>query len=266
MATRSDALDGSRSAPRANGTGLAQRVQCWHRRAGLLAGVVLALLALSGIALNHTDALGLAARKVTAPWVLAHYGRAPALPHSGFVAAGHVVVAAGGTAFLDGRALPVATGRLAGALALPSGELVVALPDELLLVDAHGTVVERIGDADGLPGPVRRIGAGVDGVPVVATGAGDHALDLGRLRWSRYADRVRWSRPEPLTAAARDALRVGLAGEAVSLERVLLDLHSGRWFGAAGVLVVDLAGLVCLLLAASGAWTWWRASRQGRAG
>ena len=35
---------------------------------------------------------------------------------------------------------------------------------------------------------------------------------------------------------------------------VLLDLHSGRLFGAQGELVMDLAAICLLILAASGIW------------
>jgi len=48
----------------------------------------------------------------------------------------------------------------------------------------------------------------------------------------------------------------------LSWERLLLDLHSGRLFGAAGVYVVDAAGLLFALLALSGVGTWWLHRRR----
>lgn len=264
MVTRPEAVAPARGVRSAADGVLAQQVQRWHRRIGLLAGALLALLALSGIALNHTDALELAARPVTASWVLAHYGRAAQAPERGFVAGDHTVAVAADTVFVDGRPLPAEGGRLVGAVALPSGLLLVALERALLVVDPPTTLVERIGDADGLPAPVTAIGTGSGGVPVLAGTDGAHAVDLERLHWRRHHGAVRWAQPVPLDTAAREALRRGAGGAAVSLERVLLDLHSGRWFGPVGVLVVDLVGLACLLLAASGVWTWWRTGRQGR--
>ncbi|MCB2385418.1 PepSY-associated TM helix domain-containing protein [Thalassolituus alkanivorans] len=49
--------------------------------------------------------------------------------------------------------------------------------------------------------------------------------------------------------------------ESISWQRVLLDLHSGRWFGSWGVWVVDVAALILLFLALSGAWIWFSRKR-----
>lgn len=42
----------------------------------------------------------------------------------------------------------------------------------------------------------------------------------------------------------------------ISWQRVLLDLHSGRWFGSYGIWIVDIAALMLLFLALSGSWIW----------
>ncbi|MFT5351416.1 MAG: hypothetical protein ACI9MF_002239 [Gammaproteobacteria bacterium] len=47
-------------------------------------------------------------------------------------------------------------------------------------------------------------------------------------------------------------------GKGLSLERILLDLHSGRLLGNAGVFIVDLAALFFVFLALSGSWMWLR--------
>ena len=40
-------------------------------------------------------------------------------------------------------------------------------------------------------------------------------------------------------------------------ERALLDFHSGRLFGRAGVWLVDIAGVLLCILALSGVTLWW---------
>lgn len=42
----------------------------------------------------------------------------------------------------------------------------------------------------------------------------------------------------------------------ISLETLIVDLHSGRFFGDAGVLFVDIIGLLICLLAFTGLWAW----------
>ena len=47
-------------------------------------------------------------------------------------------------------------------------------------------------------------------------------------------------------------------GEGVTLEKLLLDIHTGRVLGPAGAYITDLAALAILLLSASGIYNWWR--------
>jgi len=42
------------------------------------------------------------------------------------------------------------------------------------------------------------------------------------------------------------------------MERIMLDLHSGRILGRAGVYIMDAAAIGFLVLAASGVWLWVR--------
>ncbi len=53
-------------------------------------------------------------------------------------------------------------------------------------------------------------------------------------------------------------------GEGLSLERLLLDLHSGRIFGSIGVLVYDLLALALGFLSISGLVLWFRSRRNGK--
>ncbi len=48
------------------------------------------------------------------------------------------------------------------------------------------------------------------------------------------------------------------------MERVLLDLHSGRIFGPVGVLVYDLLALALGFLSISGLLLWFRGRRNGK--
>jgi hypothetical protein len=50
----------------------------------------------------------------------------------------------------------------------------------------------------------------------------------------------------------------------LSWERLLLDLHSGRLFGQAGVWIVDAVGVLLITLASSGTLMWWFHRRRGR--
>jgi len=47
-------------------------------------------------------------------------------------------------------------------------------------------------------------------------------------------------------------------GKGLPLERVIIDIHSGRILGQAGVLLVDFMALLFLSLAMSGVWMWYK--------
>jgi len=47
----------------------------------------------------------------------------------------------------------------------------------------------------------------------------------------------------------------------LSIERWLQDLHSGRFFGTIGIVVLDIASALLLILAVTGLIIWWRSRR-----
>jgi hypothetical protein len=53
-----------------------------------------------------------------------------------------------------------------------------------------------------------------------------------------------------------DKLMILYRGKGLPLERVILDIHSGRILGQAGVLLIDFMAILFLLLAMSGVWMW----------
>jgi hypothetical protein len=50
-------------------------------------------------------------------------------------------------------------------------------------------------------------------------------------------------------------------GRVLTLERLMLDLHSGRLFGLGGTWLMDIVAALLVILAASGMWLW---SRSGK--
>jgi uncharacterized iron-regulated membrane protein len=74
-----------------------------------------------------------------------------------------------------------------------------------------------------------------------------------------------WARaitpPRELVKMLQDEYR----GSGLSLERVTLDIHSGRILGEWGVYLMDGAAIVFILLAASGIWLWGKRRASARA-
>lgn len=233
----------------------------WHRRAGVIAALVLAVVAVTGFALNHTETLRLDERVVRNRVVLALYGTEAAPAPVAFAVDGRAVALLGDRLFLDEREVARAAGPLLGAVT-HGGGYVVAVPGELLFLTADGALLERLGGAEGVPAGIRALGVTTDGRLAVRAAHGDYISDLVTLEWTEVARAdARWAQPAPLPEPRRAALAAAYRGEGMSLERVLLDLHSGRIFGRWGVYVVDAAAIAALLLAGTGLWMWGRGRR-----
>jgi uncharacterized iron-regulated membrane protein len=93
----------------------------------------------------------------------------------------------------------------------------------------------------------------------VKTAHGIYLTDDSMLEWRLAAKPdVEWSEATPVTPGLYEALQAAYRGTGLPVERVLLDLHSGRILGRAGVYLVDAAAILFLLLAISGVWLWTR--------
>ena len=237
----------------------------WHRWLGVCASLLVLVLAVTGILLNHTETLRLDSRQVRSEALLTWYGiDGPGRLTS--YASGPVRLTHGGERwFLGAKPLPGEFPPLRGAVLLQS-LLVAATPDALWLLTEQGGVVERMDNRAGIPADIRRIGTDADGRVLIDAASGYLRGDQSLLQWQpvKQPAQVRWSAPEPVPDPLRQQILQTYRGVGLPLERVMLDLHSGRIFGSRGVYLMDAAAVVLVLLACSGVWLWWRGRSRRR--
>jgi hypothetical protein len=230
----------------------------WHRRLGLTAAAVVLVLAVTGIALNHTDALGLDERYVWAPWLLSWYGiEAPAEAES-CDAGGTRVTRLGDRLYFGRRLVEHDVGSFTGAVPM-EGLTVVAVDGDLLILTADGDRVERLGRADGAPAGISGLGLDAAGRVLVRAAHGLYRADPGLLGWTHAEAEetaVGWASLNPPDESLLAALRQDYLANILTLERVLLDIHSGRVLGPAGPWLMDAAAILLLVLALTGIWMW----------
>lgn len=238
----------------------------WHRVLGLVSAVFVVLLSVTGLVLNHTERLRLDEIHLSGDWLLALYGIEPAGDVVSYRAGNSWVSSLDGRLFLDAEPLEWRADRLQGAVVV-GPVIAVALDAEVALLTRDGRLVERLGATAGVPATVTRIGATPDGRLVLRDESGHHVSDEAMTRFAAGGPNapVVWSEPAPLPEELRRQVEKAWRGEGLSLERVMLDLHSGRVLGVLGVLLVDAMALIFLFLAGSGIWLWWQRRQMTRA-
>lgn len=235
----------------------------WHRRTGVVILLFVLLLTATGILLNHTTELDLDSRFVNSEFVLGLYGdnsaALPAYPLDGQWLSRTV----SGQVYLDSMAVASCSGDLVGA-ASTAQLLVLACAEELLLLTPGGELVESI--HTGLPIPLLALGM-VEGDVVLMTEQGWRLADFDALVFEQAPPAgaaVQQIAPGQLPAD----IRSGIPGaeQWLTWERLLLDLHSGRILGFAGVLLMDLMGVLLACVAVSGLtmWLFHRGRRRAR--
>lgn len=237
----------------------------WHRLLGAAASIFVVFIVLSGLALNHAHQIGLDRHFVSSPALLHWYGLDGPVTMTSFEADGHWLTSAGSQLYLDGAAVATAD-KVVGAITTGEGWL-IACRKELLLLTRTGELVERMPwDLPGA-GPATALGRAADGRPLVASAGRIWQADAELLDWEaleKTPASASWSSPGAAPSAVKREVAAQYRGRQMTVEQLLLDLHSGRIFGQAGVLAYDLLALILGFLALSGLILWWRGRRNGR--
>ena len=238
---------------------LARFIRRWHARLGLTAALFFIVLVITGVALNHTERLGLAHTAIRSETLNRWYGLPPPLilatyPEAAFVATPEAWL-------YQGRKLADGGDTVVGVVALPD-MLAVATAQSLVLYTRAG---ERIDTLRGgaLPQlPISALGWTGNAL-VIKTPSGMFSSADG-VAWQVSQNAViTWSRAGQPDARLTAQLSQQLA-PSLPLERIVLDLHSGRLLGAYGPYFMDIAAVFLLILSLSGIWIQWRSWRQKR--
>lgn len=199
-----------------------QRWLPWHRRIGVLASAFVLVIASTGLLLNHTEDLRLDERYVQSPWLLSWYGIEENAAVQVYQLGSLWLTGYGETLFANGEAL-VHCGELRD-VQLHGQEVLALCVDKGWLLSPKGELLE--------PWPTSQ--------PLPPEMSHHHQRDASQLPVQQWAQIQSHASPP----------------HSLHWERILLDLHSGRLFGSAGVWVFDGAALLFIFLALSGVWVW----------
>lgn len=220
-----------------------------HRYIGVVLAAFLLLLAVTGILLNHTDDVNLAERPVPvfiAGWYYDH----DLSNLKGYKVADATVYLVGNEIYLDRVPVTVCSATLDGAIAA-ANQVAALCGHELILISREGQLIERLGAVHGVPGGIRKLGR-LDQDLVVATNNEVVRFDPDTLQTGPAGGNVEWQR----TTTVPPALTRQLLAGAVSWEKFVMDLHSGRLIGISGVWLADIIALLLIVMSVSGLILW----------
>ncbi len=232
----------------------------WHRTSGLIVAAFLLLLTLTGVFINHAHDLKLDTKAVNVNWLLDVYGiKAPEQLHGFSHGGGHLVLA-DNQVWLNGRLLFEADSTLTTAMGGSFGWL-VAENARLHWLSAEGELLDSWDGASGLPAAIGRLGIDPAGRVWLQGEQGNYRADGSLLSWEPASsqDDIEWSKCDSRVETRHIADRARSAH--LNWQTVLLDLHSGRLFGAWAVWLWDLFALLLVLMSCSGLWIWLKRKR-----
>lgn len=237
---------------------LLRSLYIWHRYIGIGTALFVIVLTITGLLLNHTDELDLDSSYIQSDVLLDWYGIDSAGELTSYTAGPVSVTAVNDQVFWGTEPLSGISAPLTGLLV--HGDLVIiAAGGALSLYSIDGELIEKLEHVAGMPTGILAIGTTAQALLAVKTAQGIYLADDDMLEWSRADNpEVVWSENTPLPAGLKELLQAAYRGTGLPVERVMLDLHSGRILGRAGIYLVDAAALLFLLLAMSGIWLWAR--------
>lgn len=228
----------------------------WHRYVGLTAALFVITLSITGLALNHTDRLSLAKKYVQSEWLLNWYGIKAPDNLIIFKSPKHLLAYMDSKLYLDNKQIPNNVDKPKGLVSFPHF-VAVSLKNEVLLLTHEGEMIERLSAVHGVPAGISKTGIHNDKI-IIKTDTDFYQTDRDFLKWKKInpIKDMQWSKTIEPTADQLKHYSNLYRGKILSLERVILDLHSGSLLGKWGPAVMDIAAILLVFLSLSGFWLW----------
>jgi len=230
-------------------------IRRWHYLLGLLAAIWFIILSISGFLLNHTSELKLKQHFITTDWMLEHYGIKVLPILNGFKLRDQLwLTHSKNSLFLNDVILDNNIQQLQGAVLFQEQFITILADNMLFLLTLKGELIEKL---NYLPADPQNIGIFENQV-ILKTKDSYFVTNETFSSWKplEKTEQVNLSTQEILPTNLKENINKNNKLGLLNIERILLDLHSGRIFGWWGVYVMDAMGLILLWLAGSGGWLW----------
>jgi len=232
-------------------------IQKWHKKFGIYISLFVILLAISGIALNHSEELKLNTTYVKMGWLMDLYQINPKSEPIGYFLSNNWITKIDGHIYFNNKKIVDNTNKLIGVVNT-NDTYTVAYDDKIILLTVEGEILESLGGAEGVPAGMKAIGNDEKNNIVIQSAHGYYRVNLDTLQWDEYSFlEANWSSASEITEPFKTNILEQYRGTGLTIERVLLDLHSGRIIGGWGIYLVDIIALLFIIIAITGIWMWW---------
>ncbi|MEN8662748.1 MAG: PepSY domain-containing protein [Lentimonas sp.] len=238
-------------------------ILAWHRWLGIVSALFLLVLSITGLALNHTERLGLDQVSIRNSFILDRYGMAAGNQITTFRIQGADTIS-----HLDGQLFynnePIIDGYEPIDIILSDTYTVVATASALIYFTTEGELIEKVKNTQLPYATLLSIGVSAASKPILVTDNGNWSPDVDWLEFKAYEGsyNVIPRVTVELDKATQTKILDNFQGGGVSLYRMMLDLHSGRLFGWGGRTLMDLSAVAIIILITSGLGGWLRKSRR----
>jgi len=212
--------------------------------------------------LNHTDGLQLNNTKVNNAIVLSLYEINPKEPTISYKTEQHIFSQLDEQIYFDEKKLLNSKQQIRGVT--NAGEIIIlVLSRDVILLSRDGELIDRYPLAQKTE--IEHVGM-LQGKAIIKM--------MDQSMWQADEDIINWQAIDSIQMIwapqiqLDDTLKQNLLeqyrGEGLPLERIILDIHSGRIFGTFGVYVMDGVALLMMFLSLSGLWMWWQRRMKQR--
>ncbi len=226
----------------------------WHRYLGVSVAIFVIFISLTGLVVNHGHDLSLDEQHIQNTFILDLYGIEQPDSIIGYRVGRNWVSHWGDRLFFNSIPFTQTDFHLQG-ITETSRFIAIATTEEIWLVTIDGEIIEKLTTPSEKLGDIEKIGTRNDNL-YVRTTHGTYRADHDIISWrSAVNSNIAWSLPDTLPHSLTKAVLA--QDHSITVERFLLDIHSGRILPTLGIILFDLAGIIMTFLAISGLSIWY---------
>ncbi len=233
-------------------------IQRWHKKIGIFIVIFVIFLAISGIALNHSEKFKLNTTFIKMEWLLDLYQISTNSEPIAYPSYNNNwITQLGQRVYFNDIEIITNVENLIGVVYI-NNTFVVGYDGKLMVLTEDGKLLESLSGAEGVPAGMKAIGVDDKDNVIIKSAHGYYRVNLDILNWNEHdLLSANWSdTSNNISEKLRIAIFNEYRGKGLTIERVLLDMHSGRVVGKWGTYFMDLVAILMLVISATGIWMW----------